>query len=135
MNKKQKAQAGNTLTMVIVCLVIVSIMALASIYAVSYLSTARSKAANKNYDDLILENLAYEVINLKLENNSFGEEDLKNAFLDKFKDANVELVILELDNNNLNFKIRYQDATSGLFVKVVLDSYTIKGWGTASWTS
>ena len=66
-NMKNKLKAGNTLSFVLILLIIVSIISMALVYSISYTTRTRLDKSHKNYETIILQNKGYEVLNLYIE--------------------------------------------------------------------
>ncbi len=139
-----KKNAGNTLTIVLICLVVITILSLSLVYSVSYTTTSRLNESRENFNMVLLENKGYVVLNdivkAHLVENNFSDE------LSSIKDSYTlsdpyAIKILNVTSDSISFKLRYKESDKALLVesKFVLtpenniNEYQIIKWGITSW--
>lgn len=141
---KKNHQSGNTLTIVLICLVIITILSLSTVYAVSYTTTYRLKKSQENFNRIMLENKSYEALNAFVQNynqtQSLEEELLR--FKDEYHfDDSYTIQILETTLDTMTFQIRYQENQNCIFVESrfivddenAIQEYKIMKWGMTTW--
>lgn len=143
-NMKKNHQSGNTLTIVLICLVVITILSLSTVYAISYTTTYRLKKSQENFDRIMLENKSYETLNAFVQNYN-QTQSLENELL-RFKeeyylDDSYTIQILETTLDTMTFQIRYQENQNCILVEsqfIVNDEnaireYKITKWGMTTW--
>lgn len=130
-----KKNKGNTLTFVLVVLIVVSILSMAIVYAVAYSSNAKLKKSNENFKLVTLENEAYNALNYYLEvvdDNKIQKVIEAKPFSEEIKE---KLEINTIDNGKLNFMIRFINEKEGFYVEFEIqdNKYIIKKWGMKEW--
>ena len=81
---KKHLQAGNTLTIVMLCLIVVTILTFSAMYSISYTTSYRLKKSSENFKTIMLENQCYEVLNSFIE--SYDKNNGLESELISFKD-------------------------------------------------
>ena len=141
---KKNHQSGNTLTIVLICLVVITILSLSTVYAVSYTTTYRLKKSQENFDRIMLENKSYETLNAFVQNYN-QTQSLENELL-RFKeeyhlDDPYTIQILETTLDTMTFQIRYQEKQNCILVESqfivndenAIQEYKITKWGMTTW--
>lgn len=132
---KKNKQAGNTLTIVLICLMIITILSMSGIYSIAYTSTYKLNKSKENFNNILTENAAYELINeaVIFYNENKTLENFNYTSIDKY--VVTDFIYL---NNSLEFKIRNETSKNALFINVnfkiienKITNYEIKKWGTA----
>lgn len=148
---KNKLKAGNTLSFVLILLIIVSIISMALVYSISYTTRTRLDKSHKNYETIILQNKGYEVLNLYIEdlntNASLSIDVYKETFgatHDDFLENDKYQIKFEdtEDSSTIRFKIGYTDDEDALLVEATYEyssvnikiiGYKLKKWGMTKW--
>lgn len=143
-NKRSKKCAGNTLSIVLVVIIVFSILSIAIIFSLGYTTSYRRKEVNENIQTIILENRGYEVLNTFAsqydDSNALGQE-LEQFTTTYTVEAEYEISFLEITADTITFKLRFINEKDALQVtsKFNIDSdnklinYTITKWGITLW--
>lgn len=150
-NMKNKLKAGNTLSFVLILLIIVSIISMALVYSISYTTRTRLDKSHKNYETIILQNKGYEVLNLYIEDlnesSSLNMDTYKETFVATYKefleDDKYQIKFEEAEGAfTMRFKIGYTDDEDALLVEATYEyssdntkiiGYQLKKWGMTKW--
>lgn len=142
---KKHLQAGNTLTIVMLCLIVVTILTFSAMYSISYTTSYRLKKSSENFETIMLENQCYEVLNSFIESydKNNGLESELISFKDNFQTEKPYTInIYQVTANSISFKLRYENDRNCFMVesRYILDSdnnilrYEILKWGTTIWS-
>lgn len=149
---KNKMKAGNTLSFVLILLIIVSIISMALVYSISYTTQTRLDKSHANYDNIILQNKGYEVLNFYIDEINTSSSTLTldtytatfmtsyQTFLEDGK-YRIKFESTPVDNT-IKFKIGRSDDEDALLVEALylyksdntILKYELKKWGMTKWT-
>lgn len=144
MKMNNKGKAGNTLSFVLILLIIVSIISMAIVYSVSYTTTYRLNKSRDNYRDIILQNICYEIFNTYAMSN-VSIEEFKETFIEKHGDilenGKYKLEFYDTTIDTLGFKIsRASETTECILIEASFQrsdskviSYELKRKGITKW--
>lgn len=148
---KNKLKAGNTLSFVLILLIVVSIISMALVYSISYTTRTRLNKSHDNYEIIILQNNGYEVLNLYIkdlkDNSSLTIKNFSDNFTEKHSDFlekseyKIEFEDVE-DSKLIRFKIGKTNDDDALLVEAKYEyndsnkitGYKLKKWGMTKWT-
>lgn len=144
MNKNKKS--GNTIAVVLVCLVVISILSLSAIYSISYTTMYRSKKTSENFTNIILENEGYDFLNQIVETHTQGiltEEEI-TQIKDTFEqNSTYHISIIALVENKLTFQLGVKGKKECILVESIFHmdeqnyilNYQITKWGITQWNA
>lgn len=143
-NMKKNHQSGNTLTIVLICLVVITILSLSTVYAVSYTTTYRLKKSQENFNKIMLENKSYETLNAFVQNynqNQSLEDELWRFKEEYYFNDSYTIQILDITLDTMTFQIRYLENQNCILVeskfilndKNEIQEYKIMKWGMTTW--
>ncbi len=148
---KNKLKAGNTLSFVLILLIVVSIISMALVYSISYTTRTRLNKSHDNYEIIILQNNGYEVLNLYIkdleDNSSLTIKNFSDNFTIKHSDflekSEYKIEFEDVnDSNSIRFKIGKTNDDDALLVEAKYEyneskkitGYKLKKWGMTKWT-
>lgn len=141
---KKKSQSGNTIAIVLVCLVVISILSLSAIYSISYTTMYRSKKTSLNFTNIILENEGYDFLNQIVETHHQGilaKEEITQIKESFERNTTYHINIVELVENKLTFQLGVQGKKECILVESIFEmneqneiiNYQITKWGITQW--
>lgn len=141
---KKNLKSGNTIAIVLVCLVVISILSLSAIYSISYTTMYRSKKTSLNFTNIMLENEGYDFLNQIVETHAQGIltiEEITKIKASYEQNTTYHINIVELIGNKLTFQLGVQGKQECILVESIFEmnelneiiNYQITKWGITQW--